>query len=117
MINFSITHFFENVFFLFADLSGYIYILLKIFRVFCYTKITFDQLPFFSPYYWPLSAIRILTVPYFRFWSKFLPSLKFGKYSYDISVIIALEFLSSLLLLISKLRTILLIQAEFLINN
>ena len=50
-----------------------------------------------NPYVWPLSVIRIMTVPYFQFWSKLLPTLKFQKSSVEISGIIALEGLNAVI--------------------
>ena len=96
----------------FSDILGYLYVLLKIFRLLCYTKITFDQLPLFNPYMWPLSSIRVLTQPYFKFWAKLLPPLKIGKGSYDISVILGLEFLSTILYMFSTLRLTILTDLE-----
>ena len=82
---------------LMSDLFGYIYIILKIYRILCYSKITFDQLPLLNPYKWPFSIFRVAANPYFRFWQNRVPQLKLGKFSYDISVILALELLSILI--------------------
>jgi len=98
-----------------SDCIGYIYLLLKIFRIFCFTKITLDQLPFFNPYKWPISLIRIITKPYFKFWSKLLPNLKLGKVSYDVSSILGLEVLSGLIYLSLQFRTVGLIEAQHMI--
>ena len=109
--------FFANFFLLIADLTGYIYVLIKIYRVLCFSKITFDQLPMFNPYTWPFSVIRIITQPYFKFWSKLLPNLKLGKISYDVSAILGLELLSGLLFLCSQLRILGLIEAQRVLND
>jgi len=79
---------------LLSDLCGYLYIILKIYRILCYSKITFDQLPLLNPYKWPFSIFRVTANPYFRFWQNIVPQLKLGKFSYDISAILALEMLS-----------------------
>ena len=79
------TKFVAYLFLLVSDLIGYTYILLKVYRILCFSKITFDQLPFLNPYKWPLSLIRIITKPYFKFWSQILPNLRLGKVSYDVS--------------------------------
>lgn len=99
------------------DLLGYIYLMLKIYRVICFSKITFDQLPLLNPYTWPFSLIRVITRPYFRFWSKLLPNLKIGKFSYDVSGILGLEILSCILAAILQLRTYGLSQIQIAIEN
>ena len=80
-----------------SDLFGYLYVILKAYRILCYSKITFDQLPLLNPYKWPLSIFRVAANPYFKFWQNRIPQLKLGKFSYDISVILALELLSILI--------------------
>jgi hypothetical protein len=79
---------------LLADSISYLFLLLKIYRVLCFGKLTMDQLPLLNPYIWPFSLIRIITKPYFKFWSLLLPNVNFGSASYDISAIIGLEVLS-----------------------
>ena len=91
-------------FILLSDVIAYIYTLLKIFRILCFSKITLDQLPLVNPYKWPLSFFRVVTQPYFRVWQKLLPSLKFGKVSYDVSTILGLEALSCFISLSVHLR-------------
>jgi hypothetical protein len=96
----------------FADLISYMYLLLKIYRVLCFSKITFDQLPLLNPYKWPFSFIRIVTKPYFKFWSKLLPNLRIGSGSYDISAIVGLEMLSTLISISYKFRLLSLAEAQ-----
>jgi hypothetical protein len=110
-----VAHFVGDLLCLFADFMTYAYIILRIYRIMCYTKVTFDQLPFFNPYQWPLSAIRITTTPYFRFWSKILPTLRLGKYSYDISTIVGLEVLTTFIFAITKARIVVLANAQVLL--
>lgn len=100
-----------------SDFCFFLYILLKAYRIICYTKIVFDQLPYFNPYQWPLSIIRKLTNPYFKFWSKILPLLRVGRSPFEISTIISLELLSTLINRISHLKLFLLLQAEILEKN
>jgi hypothetical protein len=95
-----------------GDLIAFLYFLLKVYRLLCYTKITFDQMPIFNPYTWPLSLVRVITTPYFRFWSIFLPNLRLGKVSYDVSAILGLEFLSCCLSLSLQVRASLLSEAQ-----
>lgn len=104
-----------NILLLCADSTAYFFVLLKIFRVLCYTKLTFDQLPCYNPYRWPLSLIRIITKPYFQFWTNILPGIPGvgkGTTTYDIGVILGLEFLVGLATVISYLKLIFLIEAE-----
>jgi hypothetical protein len=100
------------LFILFGDLIGYLYLLLKVYRVLCITKITFDQFPVLNPYKWPLSLIRVTTKPYFKFWSIILPNLKFGKSSFDVSSILGLEMLSSLINFSFHFRAFVLAEAQ-----
>jgi uncharacterized protein YggT (Ycf19 family) len=72
------------------------FILAKFYKFCCYTKVTIDWFPLINPYSWPFFIIRNLTFPYFKFWSRLLPPLKFKKNSIDISVIVGLEALNSL---------------------
>jgi hypothetical protein len=75
----------------------YGYVLLKFFKVLCYSKMTFEWLPMINPFVWPFSFFHLITGPYFAFWSKALPSIKLDKSSVEISGIVALEILNSFL--------------------
>jgi hypothetical protein len=109
---------FENMpvlaifFLILADFIAYFYLFLKIYRVLCFSKITFDQLPMLNPYKWPLSLIRVTTMPYFRFWGKVLPNLRFGKGAYDVSTILALEMLSCVISICANARGFSLEEAQ-----
>ena len=91
---------------------SYLYILLKFYKVLCYSKMTFEWLPMINPYVWPFSVFQVLTGPYFAFWSKILPSIKLDKSSVEISGIIALEALSSLIYFCVRFTNILLAILE-----
>jgi hypothetical protein len=104
------------LFILLADLVGYLFLLLKIYRILCFSKITFDQLPILNPYKWPLSLIRITTKPYFNLWAKILPNLKIGKVSYDVSAILGLEMLSCIISFSLQLRGFSLAEAQRIIS-
>lgn len=82
---------------LLVNVIQYAYIALKIYRVLCYSKLTFEWLPMVNPFIWPFSIFHLLTTDYFRFWNRILPPIKFEKSSFDISAIIALEALSSII--------------------
>lgn len=88
---------------------SYIYILLKFYKVLCYSKMTFEWLPMLNPYIWPFSVFQIITGPYFDMWSRILPSIKFDKSSVEISGIIALEALNSLIYFCVKIANLLII--------
>ena len=91
---------------------SYLYILLKFYKVLCYSKMTFEWLPMVNPYVWPFSLFHVLTSPYFAFWSKILPSIKLDKSSVEISGIIALEALNSLIYFCVRFTNILLVILE-----
>jgi uncharacterized protein YggT (Ycf19 family) len=79
------------------NIVSYLYIFAKIFKVMCYSKLTFEWLPLINPYVWPFSLFNAITNPYFRMWSQILPPIKFEKTSVEISAIIALEALNSII--------------------
>jgi len=91
---------------------SYIWILLKFYKVLCYSKMTFEWLPMINPYVWPFSVFHILTGPYFKFWSTRLPNVKFDKSSIEISAIIGLEALNSLVYFAVKVAHILLVLLD-----
>lgn len=76
---------------------SYLYIAIKFYKVLCYAKLTCEWFPMLNPYNWPFSFLQTITNPYFRFWSRILPSLKFKKSSVEISGIIALEGLNAII--------------------
>ena len=87
------------------NLISYAYILAKFYKVLCYSKMTFEWLPMINPYIWPFSVFHVLTEPYFALWAKLLPNIKFDKSSVEISGIIALESLNSLIYVFIRLTT------------
>jgi hypothetical protein len=95
----------------------YLLFLLKFYRIMCFSKITFDGLPMINPYVWPFSIFRVLTQPYFKFWSKIFPTFKSGKSSFDISLILALEGISALIYFLTQVRVLMLIEAASLISK
>lgn len=82
---------------LLVNFISYMYVLTKFFKVMCYSKLTFEWLPMINPYVWPFSIFEAITGSYFRMWSKILPAIKFEKTSIEISAIVALEALNSLI--------------------
>jgi len=95
-----------------VNVIAYIYVLVKFFKVLCYSKMTFEWLPVINPYIWPFSMFHVLTGPYFRFWSKILPTVKFEKSSLEVSGIIALEALNSCTFFLVKLTNMLIAILE-----
>ena len=85
-----------------VNLVSYVYVLVKFYKVLCYSKMTFEWLPMINPYVWPFSIFQVLTGPYFKFWSKILPNVKFEKSSVEVSGIIALEALNSFIYFCTK---------------
>jgi hypothetical protein len=94
------------------NLISYAYILAKFYKVLCYSKMTFEWLPMINPYIWPFSVFHIATGPYFAFWAKILPNIKLDKSSIEISGIIALESLNSLIYVFIRLTTALIEYLE-----
>jgi uncharacterized protein YggT (Ycf19 family) len=82
---------------LLLTILSYLYVWIKFYKVLCYGKMTCEWFPMLNPYQWPFSFLQTVTVPYFRFWSKLLPSLKFQKSSVEISGIVALEALNAII--------------------
>lgn len=76
---------------------SYFYLFVKFYKVLCYSKMTFEWLPMINPYVWPFSFFQVLTGPYFSFWAKVLPSLRLENSSLEVSGIVALEALNSIL--------------------
>lgn len=91
---------------------SYLYIFIKFYKVLCYSKMTFEWLPMINPYVWPFSVFHVLTGPYFAFWSKILPTIKFERSSVEISGIIALESLNSLIYFCVKATNQLIVLLE-----
>ena len=87
------------------NVISYSYILAKFYKVCCYSKITFEWLPMINPYMWPFSVFHILTDPYFAFWNRILPDIKFNKSSTHISGLIALEAINSLIYVFVRVTT------------
>mgnify|MGYP000106080370 CR=1 FL=1 len=91
---------------------AYAYVFAKFYKVLCFSKMTFDWLPMINPYIWPFSFFKLMTDPYFKTWAKILPSIKFEKRSVDISSIIALESLNTVVFVLVLLSNQLLVILE-----
>jgi len=81
---------------LLLNFAAYAYILLKFFKVLCYSHMTFEWLPMINPYIWPYSFFRVMTRWYFKFWERFLPSIPLNDNNFEISTIVGLEALNSI---------------------
>ena len=95
-ITYDIRYFF---YIFFINVISYIYVIIKFYKVLCYSKLTFEWLPMINPYTWPFSFFQILTAPYFALWAKILPIIKLDKSSVEVSSIIGLEALNAVLYL------------------
>lgn len=95
-----------------VNLISYVYIGVKFFKVLCYAKLTCEWFPMLNPYNWPFSFLQTITNPYFKFWSKVLPSLKFKKSSVEISGIIALEALNAIIYFCVRTVNVLVVSLE-----
>jgi len=100
--------------YLLADFIDYLYLLLKIYRVLCFTKIVLDNFPLANPYRGIFSVIRVITAPYFKFWDKVF---KLGTGSFDASGIIGFQALSMLIDILLHCKEYCKIEAEYLFNT
>jgi hypothetical protein len=75
----------------------------------CFTKITFDGLPMINPYIWPFSFFRVYTQSYFAFWAKLIPPVRYGKSTFDVSLVLGIEALTSITYLMTQLRYLIII--------
>lgn len=94
------------------NVVSYLYVLLKFYKILCYSKMTFDWLPMINPYVWPFSVFQLLTGPYFAFWSRLLPNVKLEKSSVEISGIVGLEALNAFIYLCVRATNTLLVIIE-----
>jgi hypothetical protein len=73
-----------------------------------------------NPYVWPFSIFHTITGPYFSFWSRVLPNIKLQQSSMEISNIIALESLNSVvffLMLVTQELINFLTETEVALSN
>jgi uncharacterized protein YggT (Ycf19 family) len=105
-------YFFQSLSIFLINAISYIYIIAKFFKVICYTKMTLEWFPMINPYSWPFSIFQSLTKPYFSFWSKIFPTIRFEKSSLEISGLIAIEALNSVIYLIVRLTHSLILILE-----
>ena len=94
------------------NITSYAYVLLKFYKILCYSRMAFDWLPMINPYVWPFSMFHVLTNPYFAFWQRLFPAIKFERHSLEVSGIIGLEALNSLIYFCVKLTNLLVIILE-----
>jgi hypothetical protein len=77
------------------NLLSFSYFIIKLYKLLCYSKLTFEWLPLLNPYVWPFSFFQVVTAPYFKFWAFLLPPLKLEKTSFEISAIVGLEAMNT----------------------
>ncbi len=100
-----------------AEFMSCIHAALKFYKVLCFTKMVFDLLPLVSPYNWPLSFVKMATLPYLNFCKSFIPMLRFGNVPYDVSILVGLEILNVLRKFSITFRDFLLLEAKKLIEK
>jgi uncharacterized protein YggT (Ycf19 family) len=95
-----------------VNFISYSYLIIKAFKVLCYSKLTIAWFPMINPYKWPFSIIYQLTRPYFSFWSKILPNLRLETSALEISGIVGVEVLNSLGYFCVRILQILILTLE-----
>ena len=92
---------------------SFLYFCLKFYTVLCYTKITFEWLPMINPYAWPFSIFQVITRPYYAFWSKIMPPIKFEKSSFEVSAMVGLIALNSVSYLFVRIANVIVIYLDY----
>jgi hypothetical protein len=95
-----------------VNILSYSYVFIKFYRVMCYSRMTFEWFPLINPYKWPFSWFETFTQSYFDFWANLFPNIRFENSSVDVSSIIALEGLNSVLYFCVRLTQILIVFLE-----
>lgn len=96
---------------IFKNISIYFFIFLKLFRVFILIRMLFEQLILFNQYKWPLSFIRIITNPFFKFWRKLLPKVRLPNRKFpffEVQTLIGLNFFNKFITICEQYLPILL---------
>lgn len=87
------------------SLTFYILLILKIYRILLIIRLFLDQLILFNQYKWPLSIIRLLTNPFFRFWKRLLPKVRLPNKRlpfFEVQMLIALNVYNKILVLFER---------------
>lgn len=95
-----------------VNILSYSYVFIKFYRVMCYSRMTFEWFPLINPYKWPFSWFETFTQSYFDFWANLFPNIRFETSSVDVSSIIALEGLNSVLYFCVRVTQILIAFLE-----
>ena len=95
-----------------VEVLNALYILGRFYKGLLFTKLVFDQLPLFNPYKWPLSIVRILTDPWFRFWRTHFPPARIAGYAFELSGLIAFEVFEIFLKGVSFLKMLLISKLD-----
>ena len=100
-----------------ANIIYFLIWMMRFYRIFCFSKLTFDALPMINPYLWPFSVFRVYTEAYFSFWLRLIPPIQYGRTSFDISIVLGIEALTSITYLLSQSRYYCIILAGQLLSN
>jgi hypothetical protein len=112
-----IMSFFASLLVFLSNFFACLFLLLKVFKLICYTKVTISQLPVLNPYTWPFAFPRIATRFYFRFWRRALPPVRLSGVTLNLSIFMSLEVLKCLLFVTGSLRMFTLETAQSIIQT
>jgi hypothetical protein len=66
-----------------------------------------------NPYAWPFSIFQVITRPYYAFWSKIMPPIKFEKSSFEVSAMVGLIALNSVSYLFVRIANVIVIYLDY----
>jgi uncharacterized protein YggT (Ycf19 family) len=72
-------------------------LIVRFYRLLLQTRMLFEQLPLFNPYYWPLSLLFSITDGFVEFCERLMPRVKLCGITFDVSVLMGLELISLVL--------------------
>jgi hypothetical protein len=112
-----VASFLANFLIFLSSFFAYIYLVIKFFKLVCYTKVAISQLPVLNPYTYPYALPRIATRFYFRFWRRTFPPIRLSGITLNLSIMVSLEVLRCLLYITRSLRIVTLEAAQSIIQT
>ena len=88
-------------------LLPYIYLLLRCYKVLCYSRMTLYWLAAVKSELWPFSYFCFFTDYYFNFWRKIIPNYSIGRINIIFSSLIGLHALNAIIYFILELAKLL----------
>jgi hypothetical protein len=88
----------------------WVIVFLRLYKLLIQTKLLFDLLPLFNPYYWPLSIVYDLTRFYIQALEDLIPRIRIFGITVDLTMTIGIELLSILI-------EVFMYGAEFTVNK